>query len=192
MSKILASICKFLGAVSIHCFHTFSIYIGVICNPQADPAVSRKPEQSPLQTFLSYLHFSGTNKGCRFDDTPNTTSFIYVWHDICINLPSGMVLSFLPPSAMFCLLVALWWPTLLSLQINWKLIWLKSIFSRKSEPVSTLPVQLHTHRATGPSGRWTREQGLLLLALLAHVGSTGAAFEVFQNLKYKVYQINGI
>lgn len=56
----------------------------------------------------------------------------------------------------------------------------------------TLPVQLHMHRATGPSARSTGEQGLLVLASLAHVGNRGEAFEVLQNLKDKVYQTDEI
>lgn len=105
---------------------TFSICIGVACKPEAGSAVSRKPEQNPLQTSLSHLHFSGTNKGCRFDDIPKMTRYIYMYNMIhaytyvCVYihiymyhtakwdgpLLSPSTSSF--PSAIFHLFVALW------------------------------------------------------------------------------------
>lgn len=65
---------------------TFSIYIGVACNPEAGSAVIRKPEQNPLQTSLSHLHFSGTNKGCSLDDIPKMTRYMYMYDIIYIYI----------------------------------------------------------------------------------------------------------
>lgn len=142
---------------------------------------SRPPSRHPFPTYT----FLGLTKEAGVMTVQNQQNtyiyidryiYVYVWYDICIILPNRMILSFLPPSGIFCLLMALWWLALLSPQINWKLIWPKSIFSSKSEPIFTRPKQLHMHRATGPSDRCTGEQGLLLLALLDHVGSRGAVF----------------
>lgn len=47
-------------------------------------------QSKPLQRSLAHLCFSGTDKGCGFNDIPKMT-----W----VFLPNGMVLSFLPPSA---------------------------------------------------------------------------------------------
>lgn len=138
-------------------------------NSEAGPAVSRKPKQIPFRGPLSTYALLGLTT-----DVGSMT--LRRWHEPYCQMgwssPSSLH-QLLPVSNI--LIAGGSVVTLLSPPINWKLIWTKPIFSTKAVSTSTHSVQLHMFKATGPSGRDTGEQGLLLLATSACNDSGGVA-----------------
>lgn len=123
-------------------------------NSEAGCAESRRLEQTSSGVPLPTYAFMGLTKNAKNSLTEGYSQTGW-------SCPSSLH-QYLPISNILLVCMTLWWSTLLSRQIQLKTYLAKIHFPHQDTPQVQPPVQLHTHKATGPDGRAPEDKDLSL------------------------------